>query len=232
MGAIVQGGAWNTRTSKQTSADLEVLKHQVNADYMIPIVLDASTVEPDTDGVRRLVAGTLLSKNSNNQYERYTGASAADEVDTLTVDATAGDYTIAADINGDTEVTDPIAFDAVAADIVTALEALANITTVTVTGTGPFTITVTDPADQDVTFTIDETGLTGTATIEKATTGDIDQTIRGVLATTHEFPDNLSHSDEPSQMWNHGQVFRSDRIVDWATHGTAARAALPTCRFD
>jgi hypothetical protein len=136
MPAVVQGGAWNIRTSRTRQADLEVLKSSVNADYMVPIVLDASTVAPATDGVRRLKAGTLLSKNVNNQYERFTGAAG--------------------------------------------------------------------------------------------------QVVRGVLATTHEFPDNLAHSDAQSQMWNHGQVFRVDRIVDWATAGiaAAARAALPTCRFD
>lgn len=134
MPAVVQGGAWNIRTSRTRSADLEVLKSHVNADYMIPIVLDASTVAADGTGLRKLKAGTLLSKNVSNQYERFT--------------AVAG------------------------------------------------------------------------------------QIIRGVLSTTHEFPDALAHSDAQSQMWNHGQVFRADRIVDWVTHGAAARAALPTCRFD
>lgn len=134
MPAVVQGGAWNIRTSRQTAADLEVLKSHVNADYMVSVVLDASTVAADTDGVRRLKAGTLLSKNVNNQYERFTAAAG--------------------------------------------------------------------------------------------------QVIRGVLATTTEFPDDQAHADAQSQMWNHGQVFRADRIVDWVTHGAAARAALPTCRFD
>lgn len=135
MPAVVQGGAWNIRTSRTRQADLEVLKSHVGSDYMIPIVLDATAVAADVDGVRRLKAGTLLSKNSvSNQYERFTAAAG--------------------------------------------------------------------------------------------------QIIRGVLATTHEFPDALAHSDAQSQMWNHTQVFRVDRIVDWATHGAAARAALPTCRFD
>jgi hypothetical protein len=50
MPAVVQGGAWNIRTSRTRQADLEVLKSSVNADYMVPIVLDASTVAPATDG--------------------------------------------------------------------------------------------------------------------------------------------------------------------------------------
>lgn len=134
MPAVVQGGAWGQSTSRQRAADLEVLRSKANADLMTSIWLDASTVAPDTDGIRRLKAGTLLSKNVSNQYERFTGA--------------------------------------------------------------------------------------------------VGQVIRGVLATTHEFPDATAQSDAQSQMWNHGQEFRADRIVDWATHGAAARTALNTCKFD
>lgn len=239
MPAIVQGGAWNIRTSRQRSADLEVLKSHVNADYMVSIVLDASAVAPDVDGVRRLKAGTLLSKNSNGQYERFTAAGAGNEVTTLAVDATGGDFTLTVDVAGDVQTTAAIAENALAAAVEAAIEALPNVTNVSVTGTGtggdPFVITFLNPASQDVTVTADDTNLTGgtsAATVGTTTEGDTAQAIRGVLATTHEFPDNLSHSDAQSQMWNHGQVFRVDRIIDWATHGAAARAALPTCRFD
>lgn len=57
------------------------------------------------------------------------------------------------------------------------------------------------------------------------------QVIVGVLATDEIFPTNDVRSDRDSQMWCHGQQFRADRIVDWVTHGTAAKAALPTCQF-
>lgn len=59
-------------------------------------------------------------------------------------------------------------------------------------------------------------------------------TIKGVLAHPVEFPDGTSKSDAPASMAFHGEVFRADRMVDWAVSGyaTAARAALPTCRFD
>ena len=56
--------------------------------------------------------------------------------------------------------------------------------------------------------------------------------IRGILAHTVRFPDNSSKSDTPAAMWNHGQWFRADRIVGWATDSAAIRAALPTCKFD
>jgi hypothetical protein len=55
----------------------------------------------------------------------------------------------------------------------------------------------------------------------------------GILARTEYFPDATAKSDLPSAMWNHGQWFRADRIVGWATAGTPAalRTALPTCKF-
>jgi|SRR3954451_2032649 hypothetical protein len=128
--------AFNIRTSTQTiKPDLEILVNAVNVDVAPTVVLDASSVAPDpTTGELVLVAGTILSKNANNQYER---------------------------------------FDA---------------------GVG--------------------------------------QVIRGILAHTVKFPDNTAKSDTPAAMWNHGQWFRSDRIVGWATHQAALKAALPTCKFD
>ena len=55
--------------------------------------------------------------------------------------------------------------------------------------------------------------------------------ILGILVRTERVPDTASHSDIPSAMWNHGQWFRSDRIIGWATNQAAIRAALPTCKF-
>ena len=56
--------------------------------------------------------------------------------------------------------------------------------------------------------------------------------IRGILAHTVKFPDATAKSDSPAAMWHHGQWFRSDRIIGWATDQAAIRAALPTCKFD
>jgi hypothetical protein len=127
--------AWNIRTSKQLTPDLEILVNQVNVDVAASVVLDATAVTPDgVTGERILKAGTLLSKNATSkQYERFTAAGG--------------------------------------------------------------------------------------------------QAIRGVLAHTVRFPDGTAKSDAPAAMWHHGQWFRSDRIVDWATHQAAARTALPTCKF-
>lgn len=127
--------AWNVRTSTQvTSPDLEIFKFPPNEQGFASIVLDAAAVAPDTNGDRTLVAGTPLSKNVNNQYERYTGAGG--------------------------------------------------------------------------------------------------QTVRGILAHRVQFVDGTAQSDQPAALAFHGEVFRADRIVDFATLGAAMRAALPTCRFD
>ena len=127
--------AFNIRTSKSLTPDLEILVNQVNVDVAASIVLDASTVAPDgVTGIRELKAGTILSRNdTSKQYERFT--------------ATAG------------------------------------------------------------------------------------QAVRGILAHSVRFPDGSAQSDAPAAMWHHGQWFRSDRIVDWATHQAAVKTALPTCKF-
>lgn len=63
-------------------------------------------------------------------------------------------------------------------------------------------------------------------------TGAGGQVVRGVLAHSVDFPDATAKSDAPAALAFHGEVFRADRIVDFGTHGAAARTALPTCRFD
>jgi hypothetical protein len=128
-------GAWNIRTSRQVSPDLEIFKFTPNDQGFASIVLDAQAVAADVNGDRRLKAGTLLSKNdATNQYERFTAA--------------------------------------------------------------------------------------------------VGQEVRGVLAHTVEFADGTSKSDQPAAMAFHSEIFRADRIIDFGTHGAAARAAMPTCRFD
>lgn len=113
----------------------EILKFPVGDDAKWSIVIDASTVASASgSGARLIKAGTLLSKNSNNQYERFTAASG--------------------------------------------------------------------------------------------------QAIRGVLAYDVEVGGTGPEWDKPAAMFFHGCVFRADRIVDFNTHGVAARSALPTCRFE
>lgn len=123
--------AWNIRTSRQVSPDLEILVNQVNVDVAASIVLDAAGATPDANGELTILAGTPLVK-SGNQY-------------------------------------------------------------------------IPAPAN-------------GAGTV-------------GILARTEKFPDATAKSDLPSAMWNHGQWFRADRIVGWATNQANVKAALPTCKF-
>lgn len=128
--------AWNIRTSKTLTPDLEILVNQVNVDVAASVVLDATAVAPDGNGERKLVAGTPLCKDgTSNQYRKWVTADAA----------------------------------------------------------------VTP--------------------------------IRGILSATIRFPDGTANSDAPATMWAHGQWFRTDRIVGWATDQAAIRTALPTCKF-
>lgn len=59
------------------------------------------------------------------------------------------------------------------------------------------------------------------------------QDCAGILVEGIEFIDGASHSDKETGMWCHGQFFRADRIVGWATAPVQAgiRADLPTCKF-
>jgi hypothetical protein len=69
--------AWNIRTSRTVTPDLEILVHQVNVDVAPSIVLDAGAVTPDpTTGVRKLLAGQPLKK-VGNQYVPWLTADGA-----------------------------------------------------------------------------------------------------------------------------------------------------------
>lgn len=219
--------AWNISTSKQKPADLEILRHQVNVDVAPSIVLDASTVAPDpVTGERKLVAGTPLTKNSNNQYQRWSNTT-NQNVQVIAIDATSGNYTLTK--GGQT--TAAIDFDATEGELEEALEDLSNVTDVEVTlnDDGNYVVSFVNP-DEAAAITADDTNLVGggsSATITRAGLGCL-----GILLRTEVFPDGTSRSDLPSAMWNHGQWFRADRIVDFGTLGASIKAALPTCRFD
>ena len=68
--------AWNIRTSRQISPDLEILVNAIGVDVAASIVLDASSVTPDgVTGERKLVAGTPLRKDAaTKQYKRWVTA--------------------------------------------------------------------------------------------------------------------------------------------------------------
>lgn len=127
--------AWNIRTSRKVTPDLEILVNQVNVDVAASIVLDASLATVDVaDGFLKMKAGTPLKK-VGNQYAPWIGG------------------------------TDNAAL------------------------------------------------------------------ILGILNRTEVFVDTTAKSDTPSAMWHHGQWFRADRIIGWATYSAGIKTALPTCKF-
>jgi hypothetical protein len=219
--------AWNIRSSRTFSPDLEVLAHAENAEIAASIVLDASTFPLNADGERELLAGTPLVKNVNNQYQAYNGTTSDTEVQSITVDATGGTFTL----THGAQTTASITYGATAATIKTRLEALSTISDVDVTGSGdaddPYIVTFNVPAEAGaITATDSLTGGAGTVTISGTVSG-----ILGILCTTERVPDTEAHSDVASAMWCHLQWFRADRIVGWASYSTAIKAALPTCKF-
>lgn len=73
-----QGGAWGLRTSRSApNPDLEVLKTSDNAASVLSIVVDASSVAADSNGLRQLPSGTPMAK-SGNQYVPYTDSATQD----------------------------------------------------------------------------------------------------------------------------------------------------------
>jgi len=57
------------------------------------------------------------------------------------------------------------------------------------------------------------------------------QNIAGILNDTVEFADNTDVSDEPAAMLRRNVSFQATKIVDYATHNVALKAALTTCEF-
>ena len=221
--------AFNISSSRQTGPDLEILVHQVNVDVAPSIVIDASTVAPNpVTGERKLVAGTPMTKNANNQYQAWDGAAADQNVQRVSHDGTGGSFTLVHSGN----TTDNIAWNAAPEAVAIALEATADLIDVEVTGSGtaadPYIITIVDGEVSAITAGPDTlTGGTGTVTVGNAGAAGI----LGILNRTERFPDGTHRSDLPSAMWNHGQWFRADRIVGWAANQADIRSALPTCKF-
>jgi len=104
------------------------------------ITLGSSLVSADGDGNKIVKAGQILGKvTATGKYGPYGGNT--NEVQSVTVDATGGTFTL----SFDGETTGAIAENAAAATVQTALLALSNLNTgdVAVTGSagGPYTVT-------------------------------------------------------------------------------------------
>lgn len=70
----------------------------------------------------------------------------------------------------------------------------------------------------------------GDSQYERFTAG-AGQNVAGILFDTVEFADDTDVSDEPAAFLRRNVSFKADKIVDWATHEAAVRAALTTCEF-
>lgn len=57
------------------------------------------------------------------------------------------------------------------------------------------------------------------------------QAVAGILFDTVEFAGNADTSDEPVAYLRRNVSFKADKIVDFVTHESDVRAALPTCEF-
>jgi hypothetical protein len=107
------------------------LSYRAPDSLMRGTISDMSVCSPDPNVLQFLIGGDVIG----------TGGSGTAEVQTVTITGvpTGGTFTL----NYDGQVTAPIDFDALAADVQAALEALPNLEPgdVTVLGTGPYTVT-------------------------------------------------------------------------------------------
>jgi hypothetical protein len=62
-------------------------------------------------------------------------------------------------------------------------------------------------------------------------TAAVGQNVAGVLFDTVEFADNTDVSDEPVAFVRRNVSFDATKIVDYATHEAALKAALTSCEF-
>lgn len=179
------------------------------------VTMDADTVEADDNGDKVLTAGTVLGRvTASGLYGPYGGRS--NEVQEFDLgEATAGTFTISCD----GETTAAIAYDATAAAVQAALEALSNIDPGDVMVTGgplPGTAVVISfggrHAGKDVPeITIDDSGLTGaTVTIATTTAGgsavsDGRETANCILLNTV----NVRHGNAAAAVVTHGVMYEA-----------------------
>jgi hypothetical protein len=229
----------------------EILSYPLETNVIDSVVLNSSGVAPDGSGPymnrRYLVAGTILSKRSDNTYEQYTGAIDTDAGQQFTVSfvgpPTGG--TFALGIEGDTTgQQDYVGLDATL--LQGYLDGLPQIGAGKATVSGPvadaqgdevYTVTLattlseipipqadssqlTGPGNQDIVVVeTQQAGVTGT------------QNVAGILYDTVEFADGSELSDEPVAMLRRNVSFKASAIIGFATYEAAVVAALSTCEF-
>lgn len=146
-----------------------------NTSFTSPItVTNESVTSPDS-----AVPTSDLGGYGTDWYFRATvydlSDTGTDEIQSVDNDATGGTF----DLTFDGQTATNVPYNESAANLKTTLEALSNITSVTVTGTGttadPWLVTFTDPGNKDLPLmTADDTNLTGHTvgtTISESTKG-------------------------------------------------------------
>jgi hypothetical protein len=124
-----------------------------------------------------------------------------------------------------------------------ALAALSNIGTGnTAGGGGPLpgtAVTITFQnllGNQPITTMTATSSLTGgtspAVTVATTTTGQTAEAIMGVFDNLeYDFFGNAVADDEPIPVYDQYTAFDTNKLVNWLSYGTTAKAALPTCTF-
>ena len=171
-----------TNVAKSTQRDFRLDWVSVQVTHSAPLTITTTPItfpEVTLDGTDQTVNGSTSAWQADATGEtggwNVTVVSTdfgIDEVQQVSNNATGGTFTLT--FSGQT--TAAMAYNAAAATVESALEALTNITAVTVTGSGtgadPWVVTFMDPGKQNVAeMTADDTGLTGGTSTISTTTG-------------------------------------------------------------
>lgn len=234
---------WNVLTDGGKRTEREILKFPVGLGAIRSVVIKASSVVertvPDAEGyaneydnrhARTLLRGQILAKDpiDSTKYVPYgTGDSYS-----IAVDATGGTFTISVD----GETTSALAYNASAAAVEAALEALSTVDEASVSGgpgdaggTTPYTVQIVEPAGASAPTT-GAGSLTGGGASAVVTASSLTPT--GVLDNDVEFVNGTSGSDEAANMLFFGCIFDASALIGYAGNEAAVAAALPTCRFE
>jgi hypothetical protein len=203
-------------------------------------------LDADSAGRFSVPIGSFLSKSTSDptKVKIYGGLGTnTNEIQTVTITGTPAGGTFTLTFSGQT--TAAIAYNASAADVLTALVALSNIKTALNVATGggalPGTaVTVTfqgQLGNQNVPqMTANGAGLTGGTTpaiaVTTTTPGSTAEAIIGVFdGPDRDYFDGTIASDEPIPVYYHACVFDITKLPQWVQYGAAAQTALKTCSF-
>jgi hypothetical protein len=183
------------------------------------------------------------SPNDTTKIAVYTGwGSNVNDVQTIAITGSPTGGTFTLTFNGLT--TANIAYNATAAQVATAVGALANVGTGNIAGSsGPLpgsSVILTfggllASMPQNL-MTASGAGLVGgsspNVTVTHTATGSFAQHILGVFdGPDRDFFSNVVAADEAVPVYYHSCVFDVSKLQNWLLYGSIAKTALPTCDF-